>query len=325
MKESKKTKKSSTSCLYQGYSIEGDRPMLVVREQFGTARIYDIEAKSILSRATGFISAYDFTLNPYRGCQYGCSYCYAAAFSPNQKMRQDWGNWVLIKRNAVDQLRKELDRWYKKNSRPPSLYISSVTDPYQPIESKSQITRGCLEVLLEYDPQPIVTLQTRSPIITRDLDLLCRFHQLRINFSIPTGSEAVRRDFEPRSPSLQARFNALNKFRYGIAAQTENYSFKLSVTLTPLLPTQPQDWLSLIRKLAVADRVVIQPFHSSSGKRSLVATTRDEAVALKQKYDWWYANEALSYSLFHDFLKARLPLSNPDLELQEGRSGFSYD
>ena len=123
-------------------------PTILVREEFGGANVYARNAKSLLTKATGFIAAYDFTLNPYRGCQYGCSYCYAAAFSPNPQMRQDWGNWVMIKQNAAELLEKELDKWYKKNpDKPPLIYMSSVTDPYQPIESKEQLTRSLLEVM----------------------------------------------------------------------------------------------------------------------------------------------------------------------------------
>jgi len=204
---------------YESYS-EGASTILV-QEKFGDANVYAQNAKSLLTKATGFIGAYDFTLNPYRGCQYGCSYCYAAAFSPNTKMRQDWGNWVIFKENAAEVLEKELKKWYEKNpKKPPRIYMSSVTDPYQPLESKHQLTRKLLEVMLDVRVDgyqtPTLVIQTRSPIIIRDIDYLQRFKRLRINMSIPTGSELVKRDFEPRSPSVKARLNALIKIKQSI-------------------------------------------------------------------------------------------------------------
>jgi DNA repair photolyase len=247
---------------YEGYSDE--TPTKCVREKFGDTTVYAQNAKSLLTKATGFIAAYDFTLNPYRGCQYGCSYCYAAAFSPNPQMRQDWGKWVIYKENAAVVLAKELETWYRKNpNQPPRIYMSSVTDPYQPLESKHQLTRSLLEVMLDYRPNLVI--QTRSPIITRDIDYLQRFQRLRINMSIPTGSEAVRRDFEPRSPSIKARLNAIKKIRQSIDG-FKGFIPKISITITPLLPTLVIDEDAFIQKLAIADRVVIQDFHPNNNR-----------------------------------------------------------
>ena len=301
---------------YQGYSDSSSA--ISVREQFGSANVYARNAKSLLTKASGFISAYDFTLNPYRGCQYGCSYCYAAAFSPNPQMRQDWGKWVIIKQNAVEILEKELDNWRKKNpDRPPSIYMSSVTDPYQPIESKEELTRNLLEVMLKY--APILVIQTRSPIITRDIDLLQRFKHLRINMSIPTGSEAVRRDFEPRSPSIKARLNAVKAIKQRIDP-LKGYPPKLSITITPLLPTLEADMAAFIDRLQIADRVVIQDFHPSHN-RSLVASTRQESQAIKEKYGWWYESETVNYQKFKEKLVSALT----DIEIKEGQAGFGYE
>ncbi|GAA6617818.1 radical SAM protein [Scytonema sp. NUACC26] len=301
---------------YEGYCI--NNPTQLVREKFGDINIYAQNAKSLLNKPTGFIAAYDFTLNPYKGCQYGCSYCYAAAFSPNPEMRQNWGNWVIVKDNSVGILEKELEAWYRKNpNKPPSIYMSSVTDPYQPIESKYQFTRRLLEVMLEY--RPTLVIQTRSPIITRDIDLLQRFKRLRINMSIPTGSESVRKDFEPRSPSIKARLNAVLKIKQNIDP-LKGFVPKISVTITPLLPTLPVDENSFISKLNVVDRVVIQDFHPSNS-RSLVASTRQEAEEIKQKYAWWYKNEKINYMRF----KEKLVFQLPSIEIKEGKVGFGYE
>lgn len=302
---------------YEGYCE--CTPTKLVQEKFGDVNVYAQNAKSLLTKATGFIAAYDFTLNPYRGCQYGCSYCYAAAFSPNTQMRQDWGKWVIFKENATEILVKELDKWYIKNPhQPPRIYMSSVTDPYQPLESKHQLTRSLLEVMIDY--RPTLVIQTRSPIIVRDIDYLQRFQRLRINMSIPTGSELVRKDFEPRSPSIKARLNAINKIKQSID-HLKGFLPKISITVTPLLPTLPTDEAAFIKKLAIADRVVIQAFHSTNQSRSLVASTRQEAEEIKQKYAWWYENEKLSYMKFKEKLVSQLP----GVEIMEGKEGFGYE
>ena len=301
---------------YEGYSTEP--PTILLREKLGNINIYAKKSQSLLNKATGFISAYDFTLNPYRGCQYGCSYCYAAAFSPNPQMRADWGNWVIIKENAAQLLRKELTRWQKKHEDvSPKIYMSTVTDPYQPIESKWEITRDLLEIMVEY--KTTLVIQTRSPIITRDIDFLQRLKNLAINMSIPTGSESVRKDFEPRSPSIKARLNALKKIKQNINPN-QGYMPKLAVTITPTLPTLPKQQNSFIEQLQIVDRVVLQPFHSS-GKRSLVATTRNDAETLKAKYAWWYENEEENYHEFREKLVSLLP----NVEIKEGKAGFVYE
>ncbi|MDJ0618057.1 MAG: radical SAM protein [Calothrix sp. MO_192.B10] len=303
---------------YEGYCI--NTPTKFVKERFDDINVYTQNAKSLLTKASGFIAAYDFTLNPYRGCQYGCSYCYAAAFSPNSRMRQDWGKWVIIKENAAEILDKELKKWYEKNPhRYPKIYMSSVTDPYQPIESKHQLTRRLLEVMLDYYPTPTLVIQTRSPIITRDIDYLQRFQRLRINMSIPTGSEIVRKDFEPRSPSIKARLNAIAKFKNSIE-DTKGFIPKTSITITPLLPTLPDDEASFLEKLKIVDRIVIQDFHPSQN-RSLVASTRKETEAIKRKYPWWYGKGELSYIQF----KQKLINQLPGIEIKEGQDGFGYD
>jgi DNA repair photolyase len=302
--------------LNEGYTA--GKNTISLHENFGTANVYAQNAQSVLNKATGYIAGYDFTLNPYRGCQYGCSYCYAAAFSPNENMRQDWGNWVIVKENAAELLDRELARWYKRNpGKPPSIYMSSVTDPYQPVESKQKLTRRLLEVMVNY--QPTLVIQTRSPMITRDIDILQKFQRLRINMSVPTGSESVRKDFEPRSPSIKARLLAIGTLKHSIPCDCEHET-RFSATVTPLLPTLPADQAAFIRKLEVVDRVVIQDFHDFH-ERSLVASTRQEAAEIIKKYEWWYKDRRKNYQNFKKTLDNMLP----HIEIMEGKEGFGYD
>ncbi len=108
--------------------------------------------------------------------------------------------------------------------------MSTVTDPYQPIEAKAKITRNLLEVMVKY--QPTLVIQTRSPLIIRDIDIFQQFYRLRINMSIPTGSEQVRKDFEGYSPSIKVRFMALGKIRHNIPF-LEKHDVRFSITITP--------------------------------------------------------------------------------------------
>ncbi|MGL5804156.1 MAG: radical SAM protein [Xenococcaceae cyanobacterium] len=291
---------------------------MIFFQKFGSVEISSKNVRSLLNKATGFINSYDFTLNPYQGCQFGCSYCYAAAFNTDVQMRQNWGNWVIIKANAREILEKELSQWQKKNPEiPPSIYMSSVTDPYQPIEAKQKLTRSLLEVMLRY--QPTLVIQTRSPMVVRDIDLLRQFQRLRVNMSVPTGSESVRKDFEGRSPSIKSRLYAIGTLKHAIA-WTETHQAQFSATITPLLPIIPADEIAFIEKLRVVDRVVIQPFHPSNQK-TLVASTRSEAIAIESKYKWWYDNERQSYQGFKEKLFKLLD----GVEIKEGKEGFSYD
>jgi hypothetical protein len=116
---------------------------------------------------------YTYSLNPYHGCAFNCSYCYAPAFIFDAAARQDWGSWVAVKANAVALLRSagRRGKLHGKN-----VYMSTVTDPYQPIERKLELTRDCLAALRDYPPR-LLTIQTRSPLASRDIDrfvTLCR-------------------------------------------------------------------------------------------------------------------------------------------------------
>jgi len=132
---------------------DGDQLMLPLEvmaparpEQIGPSSVEYSPARSILTASSGFIDAFDYTLNPYSGCTFGCSYCYAAAFVRDQERREHWGEWVRVKQNALELLRKQR----RKPLDGEAIYLSSVTDPYQPIERKLNLTRAILEELATY-------------------------------------------------------------------------------------------------------------------------------------------------------------------------------
>ncbi len=130
-----------------------------------------------------------------------------------------------VKTNAPEVLQRQI----KKAARGHVL-ISSVTDPYQPIEEKYKLTRRCLEVLLPY--QPSVDILTKSPLVLRDLDLLKRFKEVEVGMTITTDDDEIRKTFEPHASPITARIQALKTL---FEAGLETYAF-----IGPLLPMDPE-------------------------------------------------------------------------------------
>ena len=267
-------------------------------------------AREVLTQATGFMDAYDFTLNPYSGCSFGCTYCYAAFFSRDVQKRDNWGYWVGVKENAVALL---------KRRKPGSLdgkliYMSSVTDPYQPVERELWLTRGLLEVMAERH-KPKLVVQTRSPDVVRDCDLFRRIEsnggRVQVNMTVTTDDEDIRRTFEPSCPSNPMRLQAIGKVHEaGVDA---------CITMTPLLlVSSPYAFADSLLETGV-QKFIAQPFHFQRGK--FLAGTRDRAFDLMaEKLDCdrgSFKEEYLEhYRMVFEVLRETLP------ELGEGKDGF---
>ena len=147
-------------------------------------RVTYADSQSILRPGSGFMKMYKFLINPYSGCGFGCEYCYARFFAPDEALRDSWGTWVKVKENASALIEKAGRARTAAHRIEPGdcVYMSSVTDPYQPIEQKLELTRDVLKALIPL--QPRLTVQTRSPIATRDIDLFKQFERIRVNFTI---------------------------------------------------------------------------------------------------------------------------------------------
>lgn len=256
----------------------------------------DIEARSIFSPATGFIKrgGFDWTCNPYLGCTLGCLYCYAAFLPQNPRPASEWGKWFSAKVNAV-----ELARKHAKKVAGRAVYMSSVTDPYQPAERSLLLTRGILEAIAPHQPRLVV--QTRGPLVVRDIDVLKQFEAVRVNVSVPTDSEDVRKRFEPKAPPLERRWLAL--------AELSAAGVPVGVCVTPTLPlADPAAFADQIARLNPAVAVV-QEFHDSRG--GFGADTGAEAVKLRDVFGWG----AEEYRRFAETLRRRMPVF-------EGEEGF---
>jgi DNA repair photolyase len=162
--------------------------------------VTEVYARSILVKSR----VSDYTVNPYVGCQHSCTYCYARFMKRFTGHREPWGEFVDVKINAPDLLRKEINR-----KSPGRVWISGVCDPYQPIEKTYELTRKCLEILAGCG-WPI-TVQTKSPLVLRDIDLLARNANIEVGLSIATADDEMRKLFEPDAPSIKERVKALGE------------------------------------------------------------------------------------------------------------------
>jgi DNA repair photolyase len=144
------------------------------REFLGSCEVTRKTVRSILGRGVGFTGGYDYVLNPYNGCQFGCAYCYAVFFVADAERAAIWGNWVEVKQNALAMLRVHPDIAGR------SIYVGSVTDPYQPIERRVRLTRSLLEFMSQVRPRPRVVIQTRSPLVVDDIAVFSKFESGRV-------------------------------------------------------------------------------------------------------------------------------------------------
>ena len=241
------------------------------RESIGKCEVTYKNSASILTEAKGFMAGYDYTLNPYSGCSFGCTYCYAAFFSRSEEQRRNWGHWLQVKENALQLLTK----FRKKTLHGKTIYMSSVTDPYQPIERELNLTRSLLNELMVYH-QPRLVIQTRSPIASRDIDLFKQFKTIQVNMTITTDSETVRKVFEPLCPSNSSRLKAIKEIN--------DAGVNTCITMTPLLPIEnPEDFAKKLLDTGIK-KFVIQPFHADKGK--FIASTREDAMRLVKELNW---------------------------------------
>jgi DNA repair photolyase len=259
----------------------------------------------VLARASGFIGAYDWVANPYGGCSFGCGYCYARAFAPTLELREHWGEWVKVREGAAGQVRAAARSRSQRNrlQRGDAIYMSTVTDPYQPIEKQAGVSASVLEALTEI--QPRLTVQTRSPLVTRDIPLLRRFERVRVNVSITTDSEAVRRRYEPWCPSIRARFET--------ARRLAEAGVPIGISISPMLPI---DDVSAFAKDVVslgAAEYVTQYFHETHGR--FRGSTSEEAVSQALDDGWNVAR----YGEARDAIQQALGTT----PLLEGCEGFA--
>jgi DNA repair photolyase len=240
-----------------------------------------LQSKRILTPTSGYIAEAGFThsLTPARNCTFGCTYCYVptmriyGGLTPEDWQR--WGQFTTFKTNAPDLLRRELRPEHR-------IYCSPLVDPYQPAEADEQMMPRILDAVLASPPR-VFTIQTRGPMILRDLEqlrALARITTLRVSFSVTTDCEKIRKLYEPLCAPIDARLNAIRKLR---DAGIETYA-----TLAPLLPCDPEA-LARIAIEATGRDLIGDPLHIRATKPR-GATTREAAfrVSASHRHEPWF-------------------------------------
>ncbi len=245
--------------------------------------IQEITVRSVLTKSG--IPGMKYCVNPYVGCVHACSYCYATFMKRFTGHLEPWGSFVDVKMNAPEVLRRQLKRAERG-----TVMVSSVTDAYQPVEARYELTRKCLEILSLFKFP--VSILTKSPLVLRDIDIISKLDDTEVGLTITTDDDQMRKIFEPCAPSIQSRIDALKKLH---KAGINTYVF-----IGPLLPMNPE---SLAKQIdPYADSILIDNMNYVS------------------KTEWLYRKNNLEKWLDTDFIddiisRLRKNLSTKDISV----------
>jgi DNA repair photolyase len=208
---------------------------------------FTLPVRSLLNRCTGVRMPFTWTINPYRGCEFACKYCYARYTHEFMELRDgvDFEQKIFVKQHAADLLRQELHHVKPGEE----IAIGTATDPYQPAERRFEVTRAILEELARHRGLEI-GIVTKSNLVLRDTDILqqiAKNNRLFVNITITTLKADLARILEPRAPRPDLRLEAMQKLNQaGVAA---------GVICAPVLPgitDSPRDLEALVRATAKA-------------------------------------------------------------------------
>jgi DNA repair photolyase len=208
---------------------------------------FTLPVRSLLNRCTGVRMPFTWTINPYRGCEFACKYCYARYTHEFMELRDgvDFEQKIFVKQHAADLLRQELHHVKPGEE----IAIGTATDPYQPAERRFEVTRAILEELARHRGLEI-GIVTKSNLVLRDTDILqqiAKNNRLFVNITITTLKADLARILEPRAPRPDLRLEAMQQLNQaGVAA---------GVICAPVLPgitDSPRDLEALVRATAKA-------------------------------------------------------------------------
>jgi len=242
-------------------------------------------ASRALTPTGGFLRGFAFTLNPYIGCAFGsaggCPFCYVRALPVAHAADGPWGSWVVAKTNLPELLEHELRKLERVGKlQEATIFMSSATDPYQGCERTLRLTRRALELFVRFRPRRIL-LQTRSPLIERDRELLRELGaSLVASITIETDDETVRRALTPTSASIARRLTTVRRLRAaGIFTQ---------IAIAPMMPNHAERFAALAAE--AADRVIVDTYFAGDGAHGRRSRALGIGDLYRQLgYERWFA------------------------------------
>jgi DNA repair photolyase len=241
----------------------------------------EVEAKSALNRS-GMVEL-DYAFNAYLGCTHGCRYCYAADITPDESA-STWGDTVRVRTNIISVLQSEI-----KSKRRGLVGISTITDPYQPIEAKYRLSRQAIALLLANGFR--VSIQTKSPLVLRDLDILRGKKLLDAGVSLATIDNDISRLIDSKSPLPDSRIRTLRELsRNGI---------KTWMFLGPIIPGVNDSVDSFEALFSVASelniRVIYDLLNPYNGATSMLGRSLgpvwSSSMKTLDRRKWWENRE----------------------------------
>ncbi|MSV31169.1 MAG: radical SAM protein [Bryobacterales bacterium] len=264
----------------------------------------ELPAKSFIGACSGKRQIFDWTVNPYRGCEYGCRYCYARYTHEFMELSaDDFETRIFAKQWDAAQFRLELRRLAPGDT----VAFGTATDCYQPAERRFGLMRRMLEEMHGAVEELVIGITTKSDLVARDVDLLgalARRNDVRVNVTITTHDPALARKLEPFAPSPALRLAAMAKLTAaGVSA---------GVGVSPVLPLITDTEASLeavaqAAKAAGARTFWAQPlFLKDSARKVFLPWLEREFPALSTKYAAWYSREAYLKEPYVGWLKERV-------------------
>ncbi len=261
------------------------------RERAGV-EYFELASRSTLNRESSGRMPFAWTINPYRGCEFGCHYCYARYTHEFMELRDglDFERKIYAKVNAPELLRRELR---EARDRGLAIALGTATDPYQPAEAQFRITRRLLEVFAEFEGLEFSITTKGASLILRDLDILkaiSRQHRFAVHMTVTTTDERLARLLEPKAPPPAKRLEAVRRL--------SEAGIRAGVNVMPILPgitDSPRALEELARQAAEAGARFLYGnvlFLMPSAMRQFMPFLEREFPELVRRYRKLYARSA---------------------------------